>query len=117
MFGTGCAIIMNEHTDMVKVLKNLTHFYAHESCGQCTPCREGTAWEDRLMKKILEGEATTKELELMLEIADDMEGKTICVLSAALAMPVRSFIKKFQADFEKYCKPASVAVPEKITAS
>ena len=117
MFGTGCAIIMNEHTDMVKVLKNLTHFYSHESCGQCTPCREGTAWEDRLMKKLLNGEATTKELGMMLEIADNMEGKTICVLSAALAMPVRSFIQKFRVDFEKYCKPASVAVPETITAN
>ena len=117
MFGTGCAIIMNEHVDMVKVLKNLTHFYSHESCGQCTPCREGTAWEDRLMHKILDGEATTKELQMMLEIADNMEGKTICVLSAALAMPVRSFIQKFRADFEKYCKPAGVAVPETVTTN
>jgi len=115
MFGTGCAIVMNEHVDMVKVLKNLTHFYSHESCGQCTPCREGTAWEDRLMKKILDGEATTKELGMMLEIADNMEGKTICVLSAALAMPVRSFLQKFRADFEKYCKPAGVAVPEAVS--
>ncbi len=115
MFGTGCAILMNEHVDMVKVLKNLTHFYSHESCGQCTPCREGTAWEDRLMKKILDGEATTRELGMMLEIADNMEGKTICVLSAALAMPVRSFIQKFRVDFEKYCKPASVAVPEAVS--
>ncbi len=111
MFGTGCAIILNEHTDMAKVLKNLTHFYADESCGQCTPCREGTAWEDRLLKKILAGDATTRELDLMLEVADNMEGKTICVFSAALAMPVRSFIKKFRADFEKYCRPVSVAVP------
>jgi NADH-quinone oxidoreductase subunit F len=115
MFGTGCAILMNEHTDMVKVLKNLTHFYSHESCGQCTPCREGTAWEDRLMKKILAGEATTKELEMMLEIADDMEGKTICVLSAALAMPVRSFIQKFPDDFKKYCKSTTVSVPESVS--
>ena len=108
--GTGGAIVMNEHTDMVKVLKNLTHFYSDESCGQCTPCREGTAWEDRLLKKILAGEATTKELDLMLEVADNMEGRTICALEAACAMPVRSFIKKFRGDFEKYCKPASVAV-------
>lgn len=115
MFGTGCAIIMNEHTDMVKVLKNLTHFYSHESCGQCTPCREGTAWEDRLMKKILAGEATAKELDLMLEVADNMEGKTICVLSSALAMPVRSFLKKFRGDFEKYLvKNATVSVPEVV---
>jgi NADH-quinone oxidoreductase subunit F len=115
MFGTGCAIIMNEHTDMAQVLKNLTHFYADESCGQCTPCREGTSWENRLMKKLLAGEATTKELDLMLEIADNMDGKTICVFSSALAMPVRSFIKKFRGDFEKYCKSATVAVPEKVS--
>lgn len=115
MFGTGCAIIMNDTVDMAKVLKNLTHFYSHESCGQCTPCREGTAWEDRLMRKILDGEATTKELEMMLEIADNMEGKTICVLSAALAMPVRSFLKKYRGDFEKYCKPSLVAVPEAVS--
>jgi NADH-quinone oxidoreductase subunit F len=115
MFGTGCATVLNEHTDMAKVLKNLTHFYADESCGQCTPCREGSFWEDRLMKKILAGEATSKELDLMLEIADNMEGKTICVFSAALAMPVRSFLKKFRGDFEKYCKPSSVAVPAEIS--
>lgn len=114
MFGTGCGIIMNEHTDMAKVLKNLTHFYSHESCGQCTPCREGTAWEDRLLKKILNGEATAKELDLMLEVADNMEGKTICVLSSALAMPVRSFLKKFRGDFEKYLVKNTVAVPEKV---
>ena len=76
---------------------------------------EGTAWEDRLMKKILAGEATTKELEMMLEIADDMEGKTICVLSAALAMPVRSFIQKSPDDFKKYCKSTTVSVPEAVS--
>jgi len=114
MFGTGCAIIMNEHVDMAKVLKNLTHFYRDESCGQCTPCREGTAWEDRLLKKILAGEATVKELDLMLETADNMEGKTICVFSSALAMPVRSFIKKFREDFEKYLIKSSVAVLEPV---
>lgn len=115
--GTGGAIVMNEHTDMVRVLKNLTRFYSHESCGQCTPCREGTAWEDRLLKKVLDGEATPRELDLMLEIADQMEGKTICAFAAALAMPMRSFLNKFREEFEKHCKPAAVAVPEKITAN
>jgi NADH-quinone oxidoreductase subunit F len=114
MFGTGCAIIMNDTVDMAVVLKNLTHFYADESCGQCTPCREGTAWEDRLMKKILAGEATAKELDLMLEVADNMEGKTICVFSSALAMPVRSFIKKFRGDFEKHLIKNTVSVPETV---
>jgi NADH-quinone oxidoreductase subunit F len=115
MFGTGCAILMNETVDMAVVLKNLTHFYRDESCGQCTPCREGTAWEDRLLKKILAGEASVKELDLMLEVADNMEGKTICVFSSALAMPVRSFIQKFRGDFEKYLVKNSVSVPEAVS--
>jgi NADH-quinone oxidoreductase subunit F len=91
---------------MVKALKTLTHFYADESCGQCTPCREGTSWVDRILKRILAGEATTRELDMLVEIADNMEGRTICALAAACAMPVRSFVTKFRPDFEKYCKPA-----------
>ncbi len=108
--GTGGMIVMNEHTDMVKALKTLTRFYSEESCGQCTPCREGTSWLDRFLNRILAGEATTRELDLMLEIADNMEGRTICALAAACAMPVRSFITKFRDDFEKYTKPVSIPV-------
>ena len=112
--GTGGAIILNDQTDMAKILKSMTAFYSEESCGQCTPCREGTAWENRLMKKILDGEATSKELDLMLTIADNMEGHTICAHAAACAMPVRSFIKKFPADFEKYLVKNTTAVPAQI---
>ncbi len=112
--GTGGVIVLNEHTDMALALKNLTRFYSHESCGQCTPCREGTAWENRLLQKVLSGEATGRDLDLMLEVADNMEGRTICALAAACAMPVRSFLKKFRGDFEKYCRPSSVSVPEKV---
>jgi len=115
MFGTGCVTVMNEHTDMAKVLKNLTHFYRDESCGQCTPCREGSAWEDRLLKKVLSGDGSEKELELMLETCDNMEGKTICVFSSALAFPVRSFIKKFRPDFEKYFVKGAVSVPGAVS--
>lgn len=104
--GTGGMIVMNDQTDMVKALKTLTHFYADESCGQCTPCREGTSWVDRILNRILAGEATTRELDMLVEIADNMEGRTICALAAACAMPVRSFVTKFRPDFEKYCKPA-----------
>ncbi len=104
--GTGGMIIMNDQTDMVKALKTLTHFYADESCGQCTPCREGTSWVDRILNRILAGEATTRELDMLVEISDNMEGRTICALAAACAMPVRSFVTKFRPDFEKYCKPA-----------
>ncbi|MFN3604908.1 MAG: NADH-quinone oxidoreductase subunit NuoF [Leptonema sp. (in: bacteria)] len=108
--GTGGMIVMNEHTDMVKALKTLTRFYSEESCGQCTPCREGTSWLDRLLNRILSGEGTTKELDLLIEISDNMEGRTICALAAACAMPVRSFVTKFRSDFEKYVKPVSIPV-------
>lgn len=104
--GTGGMIVMNDQTDMVKALKTLTHFYADESCGQCTPCREGTSWVDRILNRILAGVATRRELDMLVEIADNMEGRTICALAAACAMPVRSFVTKFRPDFEKYCKPA-----------
>lgn len=108
--GTGGMIVMNEHTDMVKALKTLTRFYSEESCGQCTPCREGTSWLDRLLNRILQGEATIKELDLLVEISNNMEGRTICALAAACAMPVRSFVTKFRSDFEKYIKPVSIPV-------
>jgi NADH-quinone oxidoreductase subunit F len=111
--GTGGLIVMNEHTDMVKVLRNLTHFYADESCGQCTPCREGTSWCDRLLGRLLAGEGTTRDLDQLLRIADNMEGKTICALAAACAMPVRSFLTKFRSEFEKYAKPVSAATAPK----
>jgi NADH-quinone oxidoreductase subunit F len=102
--GTGGLIVMNEHTDMVHVLKNLTRFYAHESCGQCTPCREGTAWCDRLLTRLLAGEGTVKDIDQLVRNADNMEGRTICALAAACAMPVRSFVTKFRPEFEKYVK-------------
>jgi NADH-quinone oxidoreductase subunit F len=108
--GTGGVIVMNEHTDMVGALRILTRFYAHESCGQCTPCREGTAWADRLLQKVVAGDGTTRDLDLLLEVCDNMEGKTICALSAACAMPVRSFLSKFRPEFEAKCKPVTVSV-------
>ncbi len=108
--GTGGMIVMNEHTDMVKALKTLTRFYSEESCGQCTPCREGTSWLDRLLNRIIAGEATMKEIDLLVDIANNMEGRTICALAAACAMPVRSFVTKFREDFEKYVKPISIPV-------
>jgi len=108
--GTGGLIVMNEHTDMARVLWNLTRFYAHESCGQCTPCREGTAWCERLLRRLLAGEGRVSDLDLLLEIADNMEGRTICALGAACAMPVRAYITKFRGDFEKYCQASTALI-------
>ncbi len=102
MLGSGGVIVMDETTDMVKALTNLAHFYGHESCGQCSPCREGTGWAHKILKRILEGEGKGSDLEILNRIADNMAGKTICVLADSLSMPIWSYIKKFRNEFEKY---------------
>jgi NADH-quinone oxidoreductase subunit F len=104
MLGSGGVIVMDETTDMVKALTNLAHFYSHESCGQCSPCREGTGWAHKILKRILAGEGRREDLDRLLAIADNMAGKTICVLADALAMPIQSYLKKFRKEFEGYIK-------------
>lgn len=101
MLGSAGVIVMDEDTCMVNALLNLTHFYRHESCGQCTPCREGTKWAENLLKKIRSRTATVKDLELLNEVAGNMY-RTICPLGDAAAMPIQSFIKKFRHEFEAY---------------
>ncbi len=98
--GTGGMIVMDEDTDMVEALKNLLEFYHHESCGQCTPCREGTGWSDTLLKRILEGRGSSEDIDKILEIAKTMDGQTICVFAPAVAIVIRSFIGKFRDEFE-----------------
>ncbi|MEA1919769.1 MAG: NADH-quinone oxidoreductase subunit NuoF [Campylobacterota bacterium] len=98
--GTGGMIVMDEDTDMVAALKNLLEFYHHESCGQCTPCREGTGWTDTLVGDILEGNATSEDIDKLLELANTMNGKTICVFAPAVADVISSFIGKFRDEFE-----------------
>jgi NADH-quinone oxidoreductase subunit F len=98
--GTGGMIVMDEDTDMVEVLKNLLEFYHHESCGQCTPCREGTGWSDQIVGKILRKEATSRDIDKLLGIADIMNGKTICVFAPAVSGVISSFISKFRSEFE-----------------
>ncbi len=106
MLGSGGVIVMDETTDMVKALTNLAHFYSHESCGQCSPCREGTGWSHKILKRIVAGEGRQGDLDQLLAIADNMMGKTICVLADALAMPIQSYLKKFRKEFESYlCQP------------
>jgi len=104
MLGSGGVIVMNEDVDMVWALKNLSRFYSHESCGQCTPCREGTGWVDKILQRFLIEGGTQEDMQLLDEISDSMMGKTICVLSDALAMPVQSYIKKFPEDFRQHLK-------------
>ncbi|MFO1462720.1 MAG: NADH-quinone oxidoreductase subunit NuoF [bacterium] len=102
MLGSGGVIVMDETVDMVKALTNLAHFYSHESCGQCSPCREGTGWSHKILQRILAGEGRPGDLEQLERNADHMMGKTICVLADALAMPIQSYLKKFRKEFEAY---------------
>ncbi len=102
MFGSGGIVVLDETVDIVQLVKNLIDFYHHESCGQCTPCREGLGWMLKIVKKILSGEGTMVDVNLLRELCDNIEMKTVCVLSAACTMPVRSYLDKFRHEFEAY---------------
>jgi len=100
MLGCASVIVMDETTDIVKQVRRMVQFYAHESCGQCTPCREGTAWMTRILERIEEGNGTESDLESLLDLSDQMTGTTICVLSDSAAAPVVSSIQKFRSDYD-----------------
>ncbi len=102
MLGSGGVIVMDEHTCMVKILCRLAHFYHYESCGQCSPCREGTGWLARLCDKIVQGGAQRSDIDLLEELASNMAGRTICAFGDAAAMPIKSFIQHFRHEFEAY---------------
>jgi len=98
--GSAAVIVMDETTCMVRVLERLSRFYKSESCGQCTPCREGTGWLNRTLKRILAGQGAPSDLDLLLDVANRIEGHTICGLGDAAAWPVQSFLKHFRPEFE-----------------
>ncbi|MDT8451861.1 MAG: NADH-quinone oxidoreductase subunit NuoF [Gammaproteobacteria bacterium] len=102
MLGSGAVIVMDESTDMVKILQRISRFYYSESCGQCTPCREGTGWLYRMLTRIVEGKGTHEDIARLDDVASKIEGRTICALGDAAAMPVRSFLKHFREEFEYY---------------
>jgi len=106
MLGSGGLIVMDDRTDLVRVLHRICKFYSYESCGQCTPCREGTGWITRIMTRIVEGHGTSQDLDDLVDIAQMIMGNTICPLGDAAAMPVISFLTKFRAEFEKAVKPS-----------
>jgi len=97
-------IIVDDAQNLVKFIARAARFFAHESCAQCTQCREGTAWTTKILERIAAGDCTTEDLDTLLEIADNMTGKTICVLSDSCATPVVSGLKKFKSDFESLIK-------------
>ncbi len=100
--GSGAVIVMDDSTDMVKVLQRISRFYFSESCGQCTPCREGTGWLYRLLTRIVEGKGTLEDITRLEDVSHNIEGRSICALGEAAAMPVWSFIKNFREEFEYY---------------
>ena len=102
MLGSGAVIVMDETRCMVRSLLRLSYFYHEESCGQCTPCREGTGWLWRMVKRIEEGKGTEDDLDQLNRVANNIQGRTICALGDAAAMPVRAFIKNFRSEFEHH---------------
>ena len=102
--GTGGVMVMDEDTELVKITLRIMHFYHHESCGQCTPCREGCGWMEKILKRIAAGEGTMKDLDLLVDICNNIEGNTVCALGDAAAWPIRGFVTKFRDEFEKAVK-------------
>jgi NADH-quinone oxidoreductase subunit F len=102
MLGSAGVMVMDETTCIVKMLHTATKFFSHESCGQCSPCREGTGWAHKIVTRIYRGEGALKDLDALLTIARNMEGRTICVFADAAAWPIQSYITKFRAEFEEY---------------
>ena len=102
MLGSGAVMVMDESTDMVRLLYRIAHFYFEESCGQCTPCREGTGWMARVVKRILDGRGRSEDLALLDDVSRRIEGRTICALGDAAAWPVQSFIRHYRHEFEYY---------------
>ena len=102
--GTGGIMVMDEDTDLVRVLARIAKFYYHESCGQCTPCREGTGWMLKILNRLVRGEGTSKDLDLLITIAKNIEGNTICALGDAAAWPVKFMIERFREEFEAVVK-------------
>lgn len=111
MLGSGAVIIMDETVCMVKSLERLSYFYYEESCGQCTPCREGTGWLYRVVNRIEHGKGRPDDLDLLMSVSDNIQGRTICALGDAAALPVKSFITHFRSEFEHHIEHGKCLVP------
>jgi NADH-quinone oxidoreductase subunit F len=94
--GTAAVIVMDKSTDLIRAIARLSQFYAHESCGQCTPCREGTGWMWRIMERLATGEADVAEIDMLLEVSTQIEGHTICALGDAAAWPIQGLMRHFR---------------------
>lgn len=114
MLGSGAVIVMDESTCMVKALERLSYFYHEESCGQCTPCREGTGWLYRVIHRIENGQGRQEDIDLLDSVSDNIMGRTICALGDAAAMPVKSFIKHFRSEFQYHVDNKHCLVPVEL---
>jgi NADH-quinone oxidoreductase subunit F len=112
--GTAAVIVMDKSTDIVKAIARLAAFYKHESCGQCTPCREGTGWMMRVMNRLVVGNAKTSEIDLLLEVTKEVEGHTICALGDAAAWPIQGLVRHFRPEIER--RIAARAAADAVTA-
>ena len=102
--GTAAVIVMDQNTDVIKAIWRLSAFYKHESCGQCTPCREGTGWMMRVMHRLVKGEAEVEEIDMLLDVSKQVEGHTICALGDAAALPIQGLIRHFRDEIEDRIK-------------
>jgi NADH-quinone oxidoreductase subunit F len=114
MLGSGAVIIMDETVCMVRALERLSYFYYEESCGQCTPCREGTGWLYRMVHRIEHGEGQQEDLDLLTNVSDNIQGRTICALGDAAALPVKSFIQHFRDEFQYHIENKKCLVPDYV---
>ena len=117
--GTAAVIVMDKSTDIVRAIARIAYFYKHESCGQCTPCREGTGWMWRVLTRMAEGRAHKREIDQLLEVTTQVEGHTICALGDAAAWPIQGLIRHFRPEIERrideYARnPASAGVLDPV---
>jgi NADH-quinone oxidoreductase subunit F len=106
MLGSGAIIVVDDSTPILDVALKVARFYRHESCGKCTPCREGTNWTVKMLERIESGEATPMDLEIMASVQEHIIGNCLCVLGDAMAMPIGSLISKFRDEFEAHMEQA-----------
>jgi NADH-quinone oxidoreductase subunit F len=99
--GTAAVIVMDKSTDIVRAISRLSYFYKHESCGQCTPCREGTGWMWRVMERLRTGDAAVEEIDMLLDVTKQVEGHTICALGDAAAWPIQGLLRHFRPEVER----------------
>jgi NADH-quinone oxidoreductase subunit F len=115
--GTAAVIVMDQSTDVIKAIAKLSKFYMLESCGQCTPCREGTGWMWRVMERLVKGEAEIREIDMLIDVSKEIEGHTICAHGDAAAWPIQGLVRHFRGEIEDRIRNRkSVAVPGRAAA-